>query len=97
MQARGTPPEGYPDNNFPITGGQGIHPHDTRDGYHYRFVNNNGIFGLKIDVEGTNDVKIVGVIEAEEHVAMVGAHLLDGAPLQNRDEMIASLLGVGDQ
>lgn len=90
-------PEGYPDNNFPIPGGQGTHPHDTRDGYYYRFVNNNGIFGLKIDMEDTWHGKIVGVIEAEEHVAMVGAHLPDGAPLQNRDEIIASVLGVGDR
>mmetsp|Transcript_65525 Transcript_65525/g.77009 ORF Transcript_65525/g.77009 Transcript_65525/m.77009 type:complete len:547 (+) Transcript_65525:159-1799(+) len=87
-------PEGYPDNNYPIPGGQGINPHHTRDGYYYRFVNNNGIFGLKTDMEDTWHGKIVGVIDAEEHFAMVGAHLPDSEPLQNRDEIIASVLGV---
>eukprot|EP00588_Corethron_pennatum_P020915 CAMPEP_0194323806 /NCGR_PEP_ID=MMETSP0171-20130528/25971_1 /TAXON_ID=218684 /ORGANISM="Corethron pennatum, Strain L29A3" /LENGTH=582 /DNA_ID=CAMNT_0039082533 /DNA_START=30 /DNA_END=1775 /DNA_ORIENTATION=+ len=88
--------EGYPDNNFPILGGQGIYPHATRDGHYYRFVNNQGIFGLKTDMNNTSHGKIVGVIDAEEHLSMVGAYLPDGSPLQNRDEVIASMLDIDD-
>lgn len=89
-------PEGYPDNSFPSPGCQGTYPHATRDGYYYRYVNNSGIFGLKMDMENIWHGKIIGVIDAEEHLATVGAHLPDGAPLQNRDDIIASVFGVVD-